>query len=391
MVDKQKYIELIQKNIGKHIYIYGAGNAAKIVYRLCKENEISIKGFCVTDISKNVNVLYDIPVLQFDCLQDEEAVILIAIIEHGEKKIRKYIRENGNYEIIDLPENILDYDEWEEQRKRNPAMEITPVIGCSVNCKYCPQKLLLTEYFKDNKDRQAKMSLEQFKKCVQKLPTNTLIEFAGFVEPFLNEESVDMMYYANEMGYKMTLFTTLVGLKENQLEKVLKIPFKQVVLHTADADGYANIPVTEQYLRNLKQVVEAKKADGTSFVDSANCQSRPHEKVIEVTKGKLSIYCEMSDRAGNLDNGEGKLLSADVKGEIYCERANQLNHNILLPDGTVVLCCNDFGMQHVLGNLYTDRYEDIMKSEMMRQIKRGMHIDENIPIICRKCMFAKNM
>lgn len=391
MVDKQKYIELIQKNIGKHIYIYGAGNAAKIVYRLCRKNEISIKGFCVTDISKNVNVLYDIPVLQFDCLWDEDAVILIAIIEHGEKKIRKYIQENGNYEIIDLPENILDYDEWEEQRKRNPAMEITPVIGCSVNCKYCPQKLLLTEYFKDNKDRQAKMSLDQFKKCVQKLPTNTLIEFAGFVEPFLNEESVDMMYYANEMGYKITLFTTLVGLKESQLEKVLKIPFKQVVLHTADADGYANIPVTEQYLKNLKRVVEAKKADGTSFVDSANCQSRPHEKVIEVTKGKLSIYCEMSDRAGNLDNGEGKLLSADVKGEIYCERSHQLNHNILLPDGTVVLCCNDFGMQHVLGNLYTDRYEDIMKSEMMRQIKRGMHLDENIPIICRKCMFAKNM
>ena len=364
MVDKQKYIELIQKNIGKHIYIYGAGNAAKIVYRLCRKNEISIKGFCVTDISKNVNALYDIPVLQFDCLWDEDAVILIAIIEHGEKKIRKYIQENGNYEIIDLPENILDYDEWEEQRKRNPAMEITPVIGCSVNCKYCPQKLLLTEYFKDNKDRQAKMSLDQFKKCVQKLPTNTLIEFAGFVEPFLNEESVDMMYYANELGYKITLFTTLVGLKESQLEKVLKIPFKQVVLHTADADGYANIPVTEQYLKNLKRVVEAKKADGTSFVDSANCQSRPHEKVIEVTKGKLSIYCE---------------------------RSHQLNHNILLPDGTVVLCCNDFGMQHVLGNLYTDRYEDIMKSEMMRQIKRGMHLDENIPIICRKCMFAKNM
>ena len=175
------------------------------------------------------------------------------------------------------------------------------------------------------------------------------------------------------------------------MEKVLKLPFEQVVLHTADADGYANIPVTEQYLRNLRRFVEAKKADGTRFVDSANCQSRPHEKVTQITKGKLSIYCEMSDRAGNLDNSAGNLLSADMKGEIYCERSYQLNHNILLPDGTVVLCCNDFGMQHILGNLYTDRYEDIIKSEMMRQVKRGMHIDETIPIICRKCMFAKSI
>ena len=270
-------------------------------------------------------------------------------------------------------------------------MEITPIIGCAVNCKYCPQKLLLREYFKDNKNRKSYMTLEDFKVCIDKLPKDTVIEWAGFAEPFLNRECIDMMLYANEKGYDMTLFTTMVGLSEENLERILKIPFKQVVLHTADKDGYANIAVTEEYLRLLEKIVEAKKQNGNPWVDKANCQSEPHEKVLEKLKGRLRIYCEMSDRAGNLDNTENNLKTGEKTGRIYCERANNMNHNVLLPDGTVVLCCNDFGMQHVLGNLLVDDYEQLMNSEMMRHIKRGMHIDETLPLLCRKCIYANNI
>lgn len=66
------------------------------------------------------------------------------------------------------------------------------------------------------------MSLEEFKICLEKLPLNTLVEFAGFVEPFLNEYSIDMMEYANQLGYRMTLFTTLVGLKLDDIHRILK-------------------------------------------------------------------------------------------------------------------------------------------------------------------------
>ena len=99
----------------------------------------------------------------------------------------------------------------------------------------------------------------------------------------------------------------------------------------------------------------------------------------------------MSDRAGNIDNAENKLKGGYNNGRICCERADNLDHNVLLPDGTVVLCCNDFGMEHVLGNLLNQDYCQILKSESMRQIKRGMNLDESIPILCRKCMYAKKI
>ena len=30
-----------------------------------------------------------------------------------------------------------------------------------------------------------------------------------------------------------------------------------------------------------------------------------------------------------------------------------LNENVLLPDGTVIMCCMDYGMTGVFGNLFT--------------------------------------
>lgn len=62
-------------------------------------------------------------------------------------------------------------------------MEITPLVGCSVNCKYCPQITFLSAYYKN---RKRAMSFEDFKICLDKITKNTLIEWAGFVEPFLN-------------------------------------------------------------------------------------------------------------------------------------------------------------------------------------------------------------
>ena len=50
-----------------------------------------------------------------------------------------------------------------------------------------------------------------------------------------------------------------------------------------------------------------------------------------------------------------------IGGGYYCNRALRMNHNVLLPNGDVVLCCMDFGMQHVLGNLKRQSYEEILK------------------------------
>lgn len=384
-----QYINRIRECVksGDIIYIYGAGKVAGIIYDVCKKNEIKIDGFCVTELDGNVNILRGVPVVQFNTLSDKRIVFLIGAIERGEKKISKIISQK-NYRFIELPSDILMANEEEKKRFERPTLEITPQIGCSVNCKYCPQGTLLHTYFKYDKNRKKTMSLNEFKQCLNKCPQDTLIEFAGFVEPFLNPQSIDMMLYANDNGFDITLFTTLVGLNREGVEQILKIPFKEVVLHTADRDGLANIPVTKEYCYLLKKIVDARKADGRMFVDGANCQSKPHPRVLEIVEDRLKIYCEMSDRAGNLDNSDGNLATAFIEGPIYCSRSKNLDHNVLLPDGTVVLCCSDFGMQHVLGNLIEDEYVELKSGTEMQRIKEKMHNGRTEELLCRNCVYA---
>ena len=133
MFNKEEYIRLIKECYNQPVYIYGAGKVAKIKYSLCKENNVEVKGFFVTDISENKNKLFNLPVLQFDYFKENDIVILIAIIEHGSKKIEKYIHEKIKCKVINLPYDILELDFEAEEKRKNPTMEITPIVGCSVN------------------------------------------------------------------------------------------------------------------------------------------------------------------------------------------------------------------------------------------------------------------
>ena len=79
----------------------------------------------------------------------------------------------------------------------------------------------------------------------------------------------------------------------------------------------------------------------------------------------------MWDRAGNLSRE--KLLKPDLMplqhrwnriehtdGPRTCGCVEHLYHNVLLPNGDVSLCCMDYGLDHVIGNLNTQSYEQVI-------------------------------
>ena len=61
-----------------------------------------------------------------------------------------------------------------------------------------------------------------------------------------------------------------------------------------------------------------------------------------------------------------------------------------MPDGTVVLCAMDFGMDHVLGNLLMQSYEEVMASPVLDELRRCMESEKNGSCICRECVIAEN-
>ena len=57
------------------------------------------------------------------------------------------------------------------------------------------------------------MTLDNFKKAVDKLPQEVRVTFAGFTEPWLNKDCTDMVLYAHEKGHPISIFTTGIGMR----------------------------------------------------------------------------------------------------------------------------------------------------------------------------------
>ena len=268
-------------------------------------------------------------------------------------------------------------------------LEITTHMGCSINCRYCPQKLLLGRYFEHDKKRKNELSLEDFKVCVDKLPAGTRIDFSGMAEPWLNSACTDMVLYAAEKGFPITVYTTLVGMTPDDFERIQNVNFQEFVLHIPDDQENSHIPITEEYLELLERVIRTE-VDGIPLVTGYSCHAGIHPAIRELVPEDSKLITELADRAGNLDSDQ--LESKKNEGAFVCVNCGlELNHNVLLPDGTVLLCCMDYGMEHVLGNLLEQSYEEILSSAEAVRVRQGMRGDGKNNILCRTCTNGRNL
>ena len=185
------------------------------------------------------------------------------------------------------------------------------------------------------------MSLETFKTCVDKVPSNAEIAFSGFAEPFLNPRCMDMIEYAYENNHPVSLYTTLVGASLEDVKRLGRINFYDFVLHMPDKD--MNIEVNDEYLGKIRAVVALnifainKKA--------AVCFSGMDKRIKAIigTSMKLNETARPNTRAGYIK--KNNILKT---GLITCKRCGSaLKQSVILPNGNVVLCCMDFGQKHV--------------------------------------------
>lgn len=273
--------------------------------------------------------------------------------------INLYI-DNRNSDVSDKP--------WKSTTI--PTMEFTTSIdtnnGCVVDCVFCPQRTLQKVY-----KGERFLSLENFKKCVDKIPQEVRITFAGFTEPWLNPKCTDMLLYANKKGHQISVFTTGIGMTIEDLEKIKDIKFAGqpnggFTLHLPDQERKAKHPITKKYVDLIERMGELRDHIHNFSVMT---MGTVHESVSHVFPE--APIPEMWSRAGNLF-GESlmkpELINRkDEYKSVYhgdkpktCGCIEKLYHNVVLPNGDVSLCCMDYGLEHIIGNLLNQSYEEIM-------------------------------
>lgn len=247
--------------------------------------------------------------------------------------------------------------------KHRPHIEITTQIGCPIQCKFCPQSVLLSRY-----NGEKRLTLDNFKAICDKIPPDVDIHFSGMCEPFINPEAVEMVEYAAQ-NHTVSIFTTLTGLDIEKYERLREIPYRWFCVHVPDGQLNTKLKCTPTYLQLLRHVTN-NQPECEKFWFSMHGDYHP--AVIPIILG-YDVENNMIDRAGNLDLAWCE--KRNLKNPI-CTCSNY-NQNVLLPDGTVVLCCMDYSMQHVSGNLLEQDYKDL---------KRQPQYD-----LCKKCNRAVEM
>jgi hypothetical protein len=208
-------------------------------------------------------------------------------------------------------------------------LEVTTHIGCPVHCEqYCPQEVI-TQRYAGNRT----LSLDDWRLALRHIPPKLPIVFSGFCEPFANRHVIDLIHAAYVTGHPLAIFTTLYQATQADIKKLIKYPFLEFVLHLPDGHAML-IPLSEEYKDNVFAVLQNVK--NVKFMimnddfqdDYRQCATRG-----QPTKRKRLRFC--------------KKLNAP--------------QFVLLPNGDVTLCSHDFGLWHILGNLFTEHYGDIRR------------------------------
>jgi hypothetical protein len=212
---------------------------------------------------------------------------------------------------------------------RYEYLEITTKIGCPVNClKYCPQEVTTSRY-----SGKRTLPLDDWEIMLNHLPKKLPLFFSGFCEPFANNKVVDLIDMAHKAGHPIGIYTTLYQASRIDVEKLVKYPFLNFCLHLPDGNAM-KIPLSQEYKDNVFTVL---------------CNVR-------------NVYfCIMNDLFKSL-NRENVTRGVSIKRKHFrfCYKLDHPQFN-LLPNGDVSLCCMDFGLSHILGNLLTENYVDIKR------------------------------
>lgn len=306
-----------------------------------------------------------------------------------------YLRQCTSHRILSMDYVDIKHDLWcdwfiehyqainvyidnrvplEQKQKWNhypaPTLEITTIVpekGCVVDCVFCPQRVLEKSYTGERI-----MSLDSFKQMIETVPTEVRITFSGFVEPWMNKYCTDMLLYAHQRGHPVSVFTTGVGLSVEDLEAIVDIPFAGgpnggFTLHLPDSDLLARHPITPSYIKTMEWLAANSHRIKNFYTMNMGNEVHPSVKHLFAWAPRP----EMWGRAGNLSREailkpqlielkDSWKTAEHTDGPRTCGCVENLYHNVLLPNGDVSLCCMDYGLDNIIGNLQLQTYEEVI-------------------------------
>lgn len=279
-----------------------------------------------------------------------------------------------------------------------PSLEFTTAIGCPLMCKLCPQENLKNAYTDENKY----LSYESFVIMLNKIPKHVRIDFSGMSEPWINHRCTEMFEYALQQKFEVAVYTTLVGIDKKQVNKFINLitlyqtQIKILCVHLPDkSKNMRNWKYTDDYESVLSSVLNLDENIKEKI--NFNMMTMDNNNEVDDSLLKFNVYKYFKNnwyghtRAGSLNVNNTNvsfITDRNIKHEtpVSCASSLFYDHNVVLPNGDVLLCCMDYNMKHKIGNLLKNSYEDLYLSPTMINIMKENKKNEFSKCsICKSC------
>ena len=272
-----------------------------------------------------------------------------------------------------------------------PTLEITTMIGCPILCSFCPQDKLVKNYTGDKY-----LSLKNYQLMLSKIPKNVRIDFSGMSEPWANKECTDMLEHTLENGYEVAIYSTLYGMNKEIAERVHSLLLKfaksirVICIHLQDNNkNMKGLKIDDEWIFALNNFIDLYNKKIIVDFQFITMDSEKKLDPLLVSLNDFLINFNAHDRAGSLNNNQvldqNINIVKNIKGAIKCSFTDKYDQNVLLPDGSVLLCCMDYGKKHVIGNLLKQNYNEIYNSNSMNKLILSNSKSSCTESICRNC------
>jgi hypothetical protein len=200
---------------------------------------------------------------------------------------------------------------------------------------------------------------------------------------------LEMVLY---MGFKVAIYTTLYGMTDpERVKKVIESHPKQievVMLHLPDANGnMKGWKNSDEWMKALRimATLDIPCGVGAMTMDKSGVVHPDLQPIV----GQLSGWVGHT-RADSLDVEQiaGQAISITPHNDfsLTCKSTPFYDRNVLLPNGDVVLCCMDYDLKHVIGNLLTQTYDEVMQGKPLLDLIALNEAPEfNKCSICKSC------
>lgn len=261
---------------------------------------------------------------------------------------------------------------FELSKSDRMRLELSVRVGCGRLCDYCPQELYIARFKQLKNPGDRWLTMDTIREISSNIPTETVISWTGFTEPFDCKEFEEIVLHFAERGMDQLINTTLYGLKKNKeffLEHINL--FKEgITLHLPDGQGYMKGNFDASYTAFVQSVIDKLVAGNLEKFDFFLIGEDFHPSIKDTVEAYESAYGShriikakfLNTRSAAVDVGSLGLKATQAlrsEGKTFHCTYKRLNRGVLLPNGSVVICCQDYGLEGVLGSLKTMNLREI--------------------------------